>query len=59
MSDDVPWHGGIAADIRRLLEIERCATGLILTAHSAVGEREVVPQWWDALVKAIGEDESW
>jgi hypothetical protein len=37
-------------------EVERCARGLVRTAHPEVGKREVVRQWWDALVTALGDD---
>jgi hypothetical protein len=39
----------------RLEEVERCARGLVRTAHPAVGEREVSRPWWDALCRALEE----
>jgi hypothetical protein len=50
----------------RLEEVERCARGLVRTAHPAVGEREVSRQyvilpecscgwWWVALCRALEE----
>ena len=40
-------------EIHRLHVIESKAAGLVRTAHPEVGKREVVRQWWDALVAAL------
>ena len=47
----------IAAEQNRLREIERCAAGLVRTAHVEVGKREVVRQWWDGLLAALHPQE--
>ena len=39
---------------RGMSEVERCARGLVITAHPTdVGNHEVVKQWWDALKFAV------
>jgi hypothetical protein len=41
-------------ELARLAEIERCARGLVRTAHPTdVGVKEVVRAWWDALRLAL------
>ncbi len=61
----VKWHAeeiakrcneypSLLAELERLREVERCAAGLVRTAHPTdVGKHEVVRQWWDALVCAL------
>jgi hypothetical protein len=46
------------AAIERRDEIVRCARGLVRTAHPDVGRREVVPQWWTALVAALSQEDA-
>ena len=59
----VEWDEGVAlsldttgTDGARLQEIERCARGVVRTAHPNVCDHGVVRQWWDALKAALNQD---
>lgn len=42
------------ADAVRWREIERCARGVVRTAHPDVAEHMVADGWWNALITALG-----
>ena len=39
--------------MKQLLEIERCARGVVRTAHPEVTRHGVVTEWWKALCDAL------
>ena len=57
MREVLEARDALKAEVERLREIERCARGLLRTAHVEVGKREVVRQWWDALLAALHPQE--
>ena len=45
------------AKIPRLREIERCAAGVVRTAHPDITKHSVVREWWTPLVIAVASAE--
>jgi len=43
----------MVTEVERLREIERCARGVVRTAHREVTKRMVVDAWWNALHEAL------
>ena len=50
--------GRLIEATRRWREIERCAAGVVRTAHPDVTEYMVADGWWNALIAALAHPES-